>query len=994
MTDDIFALVKSKNKLEDVMAEGGHKLEGRGRYRRIPHSGGLVIDTHNQTWHHNIEIDRWGDVIDWIQREHKLDKKEAVNYLAKRAGLPEPEWNRSTSAHAVAARQKQDALKVAAQVFAGWFWKSDDAKAYAVKRGWTIAVPGEDGKESLGGTARAAMLGFSGIGTDEEKAEMRKAFDEAGIDPLSPAAVAVLGFRGDVSKWTSQHLEGKTVNDLPEDWNLNGYIPGMVGRERLVYVHRVGGRVVYLSGRAIRDKFHWNVPKELAGERQPFYNQEYSPSSETCVIVEGQADAISLGQLGISAVALNGAKLKDGLAETLKERHKAIVVWADMDAAGIHSAWRSANELGPMTRITCGRDPMGFVIPTSSEMTEALKKSVDDANAVLMSLSKVFNFPIKSKIFDSEKPVKDANDLLISLSAANLNESEQKSATNSLLLAAPTFAELAAAWAGTRQGALRDQAVRIALGVITRMGEMDYSNYRSGLAKSLGVGVRELGNLLKTYKEESAKSEAAGEPELTWGGFFHGWIVDYLYDKEKDQALLAWRDPNGTVGSGPAVSIEGKRYEPYPPTESLQTGAILFPSKLGERKDIANLVGYIESYLNAVYLLPNKSTARLLAYYVLSTWVYDCFDALAYLAFMGDTGSGKSELMFRVGMVCYRPITASGASTVASLFRMVHRYKGSVIIDEADLQQSDTTQDMVKFYNQGAMKGRPITRLVDVVLPDGRHDYQEQAFQVYCPKLMTIKKNFQDDAVTSRSLVIKLQPREMVELMNANIPLSINQNIREKTQALRNLLIRFRLEYWQPQVEMDNNFYELTVSARLNQITGGLLAIAKDDPVQQEQIRENLREYYRDSQVTKSMSITARVIEALWKLWKFPDLTQLYVRKEDDGRFAIKIGDITKTANEIIDQMNETEDEMDSEEDKKFRKKGIKPHTVGRIVREELQLEVSRRRRDGFWVYWNEDRMRGVALRYGIDLDQVGPTVVDDDSDEKAAKQPEQGKLV
>lgn len=989
MTEDIFALVKSKNRLEDVIAEDGHKLEGRGRYRKIPHSGGFVIDTHTQTWHHNLEIDRWGDVIAWVQMEHKLDNKEAVNYLAKRAGLPEPEWKRSNSVHAVATRQKQDALKIAAQVFAGWFWKSKEAKAYAVSRGWTIEIPGEDGKKAVGGTARAAMLGYSGHGSDAEKEEMRQAFINAEVDLLSPAAVAVLGFRGDVSKWVAQHLPDKTVNDLPEDWGLKGYIPGMLGRDRLVYVHRISGRVVYLSGRGISEKFHWNLPEALVGGRQPYFNHEYSPSAETCVIVEGQADAISLGQLGIAAVALCGTKPKDGLSADLRERHKSIVVWADLDAAGVLNAWRNADDIGPMTRITCGEDLIDFQIKMDENDSDLKKKSVDDANAVLFSLSRVFNFPINSKILDREKFIKDANDLLIGLSESKLNESEQKKSAAGLLLAAPTFAELVAAWAGTRQGAARDHAVRVALGVFTRMGEMDYNTYRAGLGKMLGFGVRELGNMLKTFKEESAKENAVGEPEFTLGGFIKGYVVDYLYDREKDQALLAWRDPSGIIGYGPSVTIEGKRYEPIQPTESMKTGGILFPSKLGEKKSIADLVGYIELYLGAVYLMPNKTTSRLLAYYVLSTWVYDCFDALAYLAFMGDTGSGKSELMFRVGMICYRPITASGASTVASLFRMVHRYKGCVIIDEADLQQSDTTQDMVKFYNQGAMKGRPITRLGDVILPDGTHDYEERAFDVYCPKLMTIKKSFQDDAVTSRSLVIKLQPREMLELVNAKIPLSINRNIREKTQALRNLLIRFRLEYWQQQIEMDDSFYEMSVSARLNQITGGLLAIAKDDPTQQEQIRDNLREYYRDSQVTKSMSITARVIEALWQMWKFPDLNQQYVRQEDDGRFAIKIGDITKTANEIIDRMNETEEELDNEDDKKYRKKGIKPHTVGRIVRDELQLEVSRRRRDGFWVYWNEDRMTGVALRFGIDLDQVGPMITENKngSDPKAPKQ-------
>ena len=86
----------------------------------------------------------------------------------------------------------------------------------------------------------------------------------------------------------------------------------------------------------------------------------------------------------------------------------------------------------------------------------------------------------------------------------------------------------------------------------------------------------------------------------------------------------------------------------------------------------------------------------------------------------------------------------------------------------------------------------------------------------------------------------------------------------------------------------------------------------------------------------------------------------------------MKIGDVCKVSNDIIDRMN-SEDKDEDDEKSKFKQKGIKPHTVGRIIREDLQLQVSARRRDGFFVYWDEARMEGVALRYGLQLDQIGP---------------------
>ena len=202
--------------------------------------------------------------------------------------------------------------------------------------------------------------------------------------------------------------------------------------------------------------------------------------------------------------------------------------------------------------------------------------------------------------------------------------------------------------------------------------------------------------------------------------------------------------------------------------------------------------------------------------------------------------------MRRLGLICYRTMTANGAGSTSSLFRALERYKGTVFIDEADIQNSDTENDMVKFYNLGAMRNNPIWRTVEVTGPDGNKDWETVSFQTFCPKLVAMRKEFRDDAVGSRSLTFKLQPREMTELKAAGIPLSITAGMREKARAMRNLLVRWRLETWQPNIEVDLEFYDLTISARLNQVAGPLLAIAAEDPEQQEEIRQNLREYYRD----------------------------------------------------------------------------------------------------------------------------------------------------
>ena len=327
--------------------------------------------------------------------------------------------------------------------------------------------------------------------------------------------------------------------------------------------------------------------------------------------------------------------------------------------------------------------------------------------------------------------------------------------------------------------------------------------------------------------------------------------------------------------------------------------------------------------------------------------------------------------MRRVGMVCYRLMIANGAGTAASLFRSVERYRPTVFIDEADLQQSDTTNDIVKFLNLGAMRNNPIWRLEEVTGEGGKKEFVERMYTTFCPKLIAMRKDFRDDAVGSRSLTFKIQPRETMELMAAKIPLEINNDMRARALAIRNLLLRWRLEHWLPEIPVDPNFYDFDISSRLNQVTGPLMAVAKDDPGLQAEMRRFLREYYAELTVSKSMTITARVIEALWKIYKYPDLHKQMVVQDAEGE-KVLVGSVTRIANEIIDEMN-SGGEKESEDEHKRRKDELSPQRIGRLIREELQLRVSGRTNKGFYAYWDQIRMEAVAKRYGINIEEVGP---------------------
>lgn len=1023
--------VKARTALEDVIEETGAEYVLRRTAGREIHGvihDSLQVNTQDglYKWFSKNE---GGDVFSWLRARKGMQFYEALEYLAGRARLEMPRWQAGEGgqdARQLEARGREDVFSVAQPVMAGWLHQDDEVMAYLGEG------PTESGKARHFDldTIALAGIGFTGRDTQRCRDEMRAVLVGQGIDPECPAAVAILGYRGDVGEWGRRWNVDLTEN--PE-WVGGGYLGGLLAARRVVYPHLVRGRCRYYSCRNIlgsdvdrdgRERKSYNLPKALV-PRQLYQNWLVHRHAGELVVVEGPGDAVALGQMGMAAVALLGLGMANFETE-LRALHlykndrgieapRVVYLGIDADQAGWESLvgkdgdWPSAKIFGPMARVAnwqMDEQHRKFELKLPIGSGRAAKKiEVKDANDYLAALVQAgkragggCGVVTGGGAVGGGDGTGGATAAGMGAGAADGQEvgsgdedggrapwvgGEDASGSGGMDLegrlrecilgeAEPLVMRMAT-WVSTRKGAERDAAVRLVLGVAAQMGELDRAQWRAKLAKRLDFTLRELDGMIKAVSAASEKVKATGEPVSTWGGVYSGWLVEYLYDVETDFAKLAWRDPDGVVGCGESVQIEGQLLVPYPSNESLRNGTILFPSDLGERKTIRELVIYVRMYLESIYLLPSERMSSLVAYWILTTWVYDSFETVIYLRAIGGTGSGKSELMKRIGMVCYRMMTANGAGSTSSLFRTLERYKGTVFIDEADIQNSDTENDMVKFYNLGAMRGNPIWRTVEVIGPNGEKDFDQVGFRTFCPKLVAMRKEFRDDAIGSRSLTMKMVAREMPELKAAGIPLTLNNAIRAKAQTLRNMLLRWRMEAWEPEILVDFDLYDMGISARLNQVAGPLLAIARDDPEQQVEIRTMLREYYAETILNQSMTISARVIEAMWKIWQYPDLRASMVRVEPDGEFVMKVGDVTKITNAILDEMN---DEDASADDMRKNDKSLKPQRVGRILRDELQFLISKRRRDGFWVYWNEPKMEGLSTKFGIDPKDFMPKTV------------------
>lgn len=265
-------LIRARNPISDVIGEKFTLKKTGSRFIGVEHDS-LVVTPNTSCYFWNSRSE-YGDVFDIVGR-HMLDLSAwnnhdaeqfmaSVRWLARRANIPLEEQTDLRKSPVWAERQLVQRLHEI-------LLNTSAALDYVTQqRGWQLS------------TVRAARIGFMPHDKRSLLADLN----------LS-------------KKWSA------IIERFPHDM--------------MVYVHLENNRLVYLSGRSIEGKRHYNPPRDLIGERQPYTNHAFSRDCDQIVIVEGQTDAITFAEWNIPALALGGMQVSGSLLGALQNYRRVFV---------------------------------------------------------------------------------------------------------------------------------------------------------------------------------------------------------------------------------------------------------------------------------------------------------------------------------------------------------------------------------------------------------------------------------------------------------------------------------------------------------------------------------------------------------------------------------------------------------------------------------------------------------------------------------------------
>jgi hypothetical protein len=423
------------------------------------------------------------------------------------------------------------------------------------------------------------------------------------------------------------------------------------------------------------------------------------------------------------------------------------------------------------------------------------------------------------------------------------------------------------------------------------------------------------------------------------------WAAEMFHRPEGEPATgyLVYDYASGEIREAPSVKVD--TVEVYPPRATpLLARLVRLPSGHEDYDSPSALFAAVRRCLQRYIAFADETDAIVCTAYVFLTWLYDKFGALPYLKFTGDIlkftgdiGTGKTRALEVVGNLTYRSVFAGGAATASPLFRIIERFGGSLVIDEADFGDSEMEAVIIKILAMGYRRGFPVLRTERT-----EEGFDVRGYEVFGPKLLTGRRDFRDGgALASRCVHVTMVASTSLEGKPMQLPL----DFAAEAQRLRNQLCLWRFRTW-PTLPFDPWATVTGVSeGRVVEIGLPLLAVALDDEIRGTLVGA-LQAASAALEAERGVSWEGLILSALQEVMAFNDW------RYGGGPANVPVKDLLPHLRQDLPTANTT--------------------TVARIIRRQLRLRTGSTGGYPTVIVTGEDgrvnrgRLERLAKRYGV----------------------------
>ena len=575
--------------------------------------------------------------------------------------------------------------------------------------------------------------------------------------------------------------------------------------------------------------------------------------------------------------------------------------------------------------------------------------------------------------------IKDANDQLKAWAAEGVKADEQVRQVERWLGAAtPYIVHWAEEIGGIRNLNEKTEALNdFFKNGVAALNADDRAGFKEPLLDALQIKSTQWTERLRLLNGGKKKGDEddQGEPIYTTGGWLFEHFLGLEYDQELDKTFMAVRFPDGHVEDRlERLILNSRKYVPMPVNNIIRKRVILLPSQLGDQASEEELLFAIRAH-NARYFDfgTDETFEQLCMIYPFFTFLARQFRTVPYLRALGDYGTGKSRLLKTIGPICFQPIMTNAGSSASSLFRILDLFTGStLVLDEADFNNSDEASMIAKILNGGNEKGQAILRSEK----DALGNFDAAAFDVFGPKIIGMRKDFQDQATRQKfqdwALESRCLTKEMLPIQpHPRIPLDLPpvEAYERECLGIRNALFSYMIHNIQKDCQVDLNSVDRAMDPRTAQVAVSLFTVMKSERGR-ELVQDYLRGVTEERRGERYGMFTARVLEGLVMAWAWGPVSD---RPEDEDRVYLK--DIALATNMTVDEQNRRMGEDGEETEGKDERKKTKSRKITDIFKKYLNLKTIRAT-DGMNEYKGTsyvnmlaeiDRVKGLCERWGVE---------------------------